>query len=659
MTDYYDHMSLPFVPEDFLHKKRASKGFAPYRKQDRDESELFEKELQSFADIQKAHKIIKNKYKEFIDPSLIIKIKVNQSVPEDIFRKDLERANIEVISAAPDKKGYWIVFSDDSELKDFQRKYNEHIKTGGFGFFYAIDGISPIPPEDKIGVSLRSEPFKDREISNLDVEIWRMDTSHIMKFLSSFKKLVENKNGKIMSEFITNTFFLLKIKCTKELYHAMLELPEIAYVDRPPKINLEVSLQKDIKDFSVDGEPPEEAAGILVVDSGILAGHPLLENAVADEIVSETSNGEIVHGGNPSDDVGHGTKVAGIALYGDIEKCIIEETFHPEVWIFSAKVMFKGDDGSARYNENDLLVKQLFSAVKSILDQYPNCRIVNLSLGDSAKKMYQERRQYPLGSLVDELCKNFRALFVVSSGNIEEELIDLDDYPNYLMDDTSDKAKIIDPASSALALTVGSLCQIKKPSSGGIMLYPSPDTRVGPGYKGMIKPEFIEIGGDSFGRESKVITLNPNWITEGRLFTLESGTSFSTPKIAHYAAKLFNSYPDYTSNLIKALLINSASIPQERPQPLLEININDPFKKANHLFNIYGYGKPNLEKALRSEGNRVVLIKENKIKLRKFHIYPVYLPREFIEERGDKTLSLTLVYDPSKPEQSGLLRFCI
>lgn len=87
MTDYYDHMSLPFVPEDFLHKKRASKGFAPYRKQDRDESELFEKELQSFADIQKTHKIIKNKYKEFIDPSLIIKIKVNQSVLKTFLEK--------------------------------------------------------------------------------------------------------------------------------------------------------------------------------------------------------------------------------------------------------------------------------------------------------------------------------------------------------------------------------------------------------------------------------------------------------------------------------------------------------------------------------------------------------------------------------------------
>ena len=113
-----------------------------------------------------------------------------------------------MISAAPDKKGYWIVFSDDSELKEFQRKYNDHVKNGGFGFFYAIDGISPIPPDDKIGVSLRNDPFRDNEISNLDVEIWRMDLPHIMKFLSGFRKLVEDKKGEIVSEFIANTFFV-------------------------------------------------------------------------------------------------------------------------------------------------------------------------------------------------------------------------------------------------------------------------------------------------------------------------------------------------------------------------------------------------------------------------------------------------------------------
>jgi hypothetical protein len=94
------------------------------------------------------------------------------------------------------------------------------------------------------------------------------------------------------------------------------------------------------------------------------------------------------------------------------------------------------------------------------------------------------------------------------------------------------------------------------------------------------------------------------------------------------------------------LLINSASIPKDRPIPLSEINVDDVSYKAINLLNIYGYGKPNIEKALKSESNRVILIRENKIKLKKFHIYPVYLPIEFIEERGEKKLSVTLVHDP-------------
>jgi len=46
MVDYYEHLKLPFVPEDFLHKKRSTKGFPPYKKIDRDEVESYENELQ-------------------------------------------------------------------------------------------------------------------------------------------------------------------------------------------------------------------------------------------------------------------------------------------------------------------------------------------------------------------------------------------------------------------------------------------------------------------------------------------------------------------------------------------------------------------------------------------------------------------------------------
>jgi hypothetical protein len=637
LAEEYEHLSLPFVPEEYLHKKRG--GSFGYKKEDRDEAEILNKGLQEIQNIKEKHEIIKHKYKQYIDPNLIIKIKVNQSVPEETFRKELERMDIEVISAAPDKKGFWIVFSEDYELKAFQKKFQEHFESEKYDFFYAIDSISAIPSEEKLGESLCKEPFRSSEYSYLDVEIWRMDNPRLIKFITDFRNLISKFQGEIISDFTTNSFCLIRVRTNQELYEAMLELPEIAYIDRPPKIDIETNLNIDLRELKVEGQPEESSTGILVVDSGILSNHPLLKHSVGDEI-------SVSNNSNPSDDVGHGTQVAGIALYGEIDKCIKERSFHPELWIFSAKIMFRDEDGYAKYYEKDLLEKQLDEAVRKITNAYPNCRVVNLSLGNSKKRMYKERRQYILASLIDELYKDLNVIFVVSAGNLIDNIDNPENYPNYLLDDDSDKVKIIDSASSALALTVGALFELKRPSSDDYVLYPSLITRVGPGYKGMIKPEFVENGGGGFAKESEIITINPNWISEGRLFTLNSGTSFSAPKVAHYIAKLINKYPNFSRNLVKSLLIYSAIIPRDRPIPLSEIDMADSDKKITNLFNVYGYGKPNIDKALRSDDNRVVLIKENTIKLNHFHLYPIYLPEEFIEEPGDKSLSITLVYDP-------------
>jgi hypothetical protein len=61
---------------------------------------------------------------------------------------------------------------------------------------------------------------------------------------------------------------------------------------------------------------------------------------------------------------------------------------------------------------------------------------------------------------------------------------------------------------------------------------------------------------------------------------------------------------------------------------------------------VYGYGKPQLEKALFSDSQRVLLLRENTIRLNSIHIYYFYLPDEFISVSGTKKLIITLVYDP-------------
>ncbi|HEX9921631.1 MAG TPA: S8 family peptidase, partial [Anaerolineae bacterium] len=296
---------------------------------------------------------------------------------------------------------------------------------------------------------------------------------------------------------------------------------------------------------------------------------------------------------------------------------------------------------------------------------YPNCRVVNLSLGDEDRRMFGQRRQFNLAALVDELARELKLLFVISTGNLS----DFDQYgfpeayPDYLLDDTTDAAKLIDPATAALGLTVGAVTPPYGPLnrypadlfySPADTRHPSPFTRVGPGYQGMIKPELVEEGGNIIRDRraatpdigGKIITLNPNWLNEGRMFTVDHGTSLSAPKVAHLAARLFNQYPNRSPNLIKALLLASAQIPHDRPPPLSEIKLDTTDERLIDLLKVYGYGQPNFERACYSTNRSVVLLRENRIKLNGVDVYYFYLPPEFIETAGRKQLAVTLVYDP-------------
>ena len=70
--------------------------------------------------------------------------------------------------------------------------------------------------------------------------------------------------------------------------------------------------------------------------------------------------------------------------------------------------------------------------------------------------------------------------------------------------------------------------------------------------------------------------------------------------------------------------------------PLSKYDIMGRDKDAAKLYNIYGYGQPDLEKALFSEDNRVILMKENTIKLNQIHLYYVNIPSNFLKEHGLK-----------------------
>ena len=579
----------------------------------------------------------KQKYGRYFDPNLIFRIKLTQNVSDDSFRAELRRAGIQTIASASSENGYLVVFASDVHLAQFRQKLEYRSRKNKATFVDAIDEIEEIPQEDKLGESLKKNGLQGSDTERVDVEIWRMKDEPLSKFVAGLRTFVEANNGEATDILTTEDFCVVRIRLDQNLLDIITRMREVAHADRPAVVSVEKQLESDIQEMDVKGPPLEGQPGILVVDSGIL-DHPLLQDSIADRIVLPEKGGKIVA---DVDDVGHGTQVAGIALYGDISRCV-EASFDPQLWLYSAKVMYN-DDGYAVFDKDELLEHQFKDAVERTIQKHDNCRVINVSLGNSANRMYGKQRQFRLASLIDELSFQHKdILFTVAAGNSDDDVGDLESYPKYLLEESM-RVKVIDPATSAHALTVGAAFLLRQPDILTPLVSPSPFTRVGPGLNGMIKPELIEYGG---GYHSDLLTINPRWVREGRLFTLDRGTSLSAPKVAHYLAMLEDSFPSTSRNMIKALVLSSASIPQKRHPRLNELVWGNTESETQKILNLHGYGMPDLNAALASNANRVLLRHDGKISLDRVHFFAVMVPDEFLETAGRRSIELVLVFDP-------------
>lgn len=649
------HIDLPFIPEDFQ-RQTHSFGTKRIERTPQGKREFYQASIQKFNHFQEIQTEKKRKSAGIFNPQLIFKIETNTKESDESFREELRKSNVEILSSSPDKSGYWVAFSEEEDMHSFRARLNDYAEERKkHDLLNSIIGFDFIPKDEKIGNQLKRYEFSSDEKIYFDVELWQMPIKERKEFIQGIKNLITTKGGRVTDELVKKNFTLIRVYGTKSILDLLLDCNEVCFVELPPKPYLDFTyLNKSLEDFEIVNQLTDQSAAIAVLDSGIVSNHPLFQGAVADEIPDV--NGVI------SDDTGHGSQVAGLALYGDVKKSIDRGVFEQNVWIVSAKIMFADDSGNPIYDPEKLLEHQLQDLVDEVTSNYPNCKIFNLSLGNQVNKVYELKKQFNLAVLLDELAKEKSVIFTISAGNIPQGDIPLEDYPEYFTKPIPDY-KIIDPASAALAITVGSIAHEVAPyeSNPGDLHFapasynhPSPFTCAGPGFKGMIKPELVEYGGNMITNRynervnniaAKILSLNKDFLS-GRLFSADIGTSLSSPKIAHQLALLVNRYPEVSSNMIKALLISSAKIPIERPALFGNITKNSSDEKRQPLLNLYGYGLPSIEEALESSDEKVLLIRENKIGLNKIHLYKIELPDSLFEVKGNRIFSVTLVYDP-------------
>ncbi len=675
----YEHLPLPPYQNE-VQRRKLPGGGAYKMPPERQKSAYSLETSQKTDQIISSFKRLKDHYSGIINPSLIFELEINQSVDVASVEKTLTAIGIHVLSSAENKKGFWIVFSDDEDLNRFKTKLSTYGSEDGakYDFFNAFGELRDIPKEEKVGENLRSTPLSDTP-EFIDIELWRMtDAKNNTNFIEELKKAYPDQlKFRITDQLITKSFVLLRVKLTRSVFDKIIELKEIARADRPSMPTFNPADLKNINLSEIQTNSPDEnAVGILIIDSGIISNHPLLEKCIGGE--ENFQNGEAAK----QDTVGHGTAIAGCAAYGDIEKSIADKLFAPANWIFSAKVMYAeknpvSGEVTACYDSEKLIESQFKEAVEAFLShpEY-HIRVVNISLGNSHEVWHKTyARQLPLAALIDELAYTFpNVVFIVSAGNqnpcdpynsIDEVK---ENYPKYLRENNT--FKIINPATSALALTVGSIAppiRTQKERYGDEKIktaiakenQPSPFTRTGPGINGMVKPELVEYGGNlilfnNYGSRitedigGKLLILNNQ--TTDNLLRFDYGTSFSAPKISRLAGQVANKYPQRTASFIKNQLISSAShpfIPED------SFYGSSPRKALQDHLAVCGFGIPSLERAINSSDNRVVLFDEGILQLNKMKAYSLQLPEIFFTEKGKKRITVVLTFTPETRSTRG------
>ena len=395
---------------------------------------------------------------------------------------------------------------------------------------------------------------------------------------------------------------------------------------------------------------------ICLLDTGVNNGHllinPVLNN---NDLLSVNSTW------GTNDHHGHGTLMAGVAAYGDLqEKLTTTENITLYHTLESVKIL------PPRGENNPELWGDITSQAVSIaeINSPDKKRIIcsAVTAPDTRDKGCPTSWSGAIDNITSGAMDNERRLVILAAGNITD-FNHITDYPANQITDS-----IHDPAQSWNALTVGAytkLTEIKESSLDGFsplaqknQLSPFSTTSSLWENKWPIKPEVLFEGGNIAIDNSGMWTecndlslISTHYRPLQRLFEPFNMTSAATAQAAHFAAQIQATYPDYWPETIRGLIVHSANWPDELLRQFVQ-NRNSK-KEIGNLLRIAGYGVPNIGRALYCAANSLTLISEAEIqpfikesgkqpKTNEMHLYRLPWPTETLQELGETQVKMRI-----------------
>jgi hypothetical protein len=584
------------------------------------------------------------------DDRRLFRFTVNKGFDPDTLRN--VSPEIEFVSQEGDK--IVVAFVSAAALESFEARLTSLAKGEQVKYkqvLYALQSVDRWSPKDRTGWALGYEGFPDQASFVIDIELWPIEDrqDERTRLWKAFETWLNEYNIGLIDCVKQPGLSLFRVRCNHQQADAILQHRDVRTVDLPPKYGLDLSLlRSDIKDFPEILSPPENAPGLVILDSGLTTGHPLLAPAVGD---AQT----FLPGKDAADEHGHGTLVAGLGLYGDIETTIQTGELTPRLRIFSGRILDENNENTTGFIE-----KQIDEAVRYFHESY-GCRIFNLSFGDF-RKPYLGGHIKGLSFVLDTLSRELGVLFIVSVGNVlgsqKDGLEWKNGYPDYMADDTW---AIVEPAPALNVITVGSLARHDQttnsqrysgdPAEVPIARHnqPSPFSRRGHSIGGAIKPEIMSYGGNwavNTRAGANVLVSNSGLgelstsreFVDGRLLADESGTSMAAPHVAHLATSILSVYTEANRDILRAMLVSHAAMP-ESSEAL--------FEDKEMLRKVCGYGQVDSRALFRSLENEVTMLATGQIPNKSHHFYEIPIPEDFISKgKRLREISIGMSFTP-------------
>jgi len=500
----------------------------------------------------------------------------------------------------------------------------------------AVLDIQPIIAEEKISeelVQVSQQGLFDSVKNKIKIKIFDFsddyDDSQIIDYIT--KKL--NSLGMLDKyEFITYGEDIKFIKARVSSYD---EVVRIAAINGVKSVDFFQEYSLPVDEFAstnleafLEGEYSDSETIIGIIDGGISDKNTLLAPYVLarEEYVSE-----------PYRNTAHATFIASTIQYGNKLNGIQED--NPKRYKFIDVIAIPNSDKD--FGPTDTIGEaELMEIIEEVMEKYSaKVKIWNISLG--IEKFVCCGVMSDLGIYLDYIQDKFKVQIFVSSGNLNQN--PLRTWPPQVT--MGERDRIIAPADSVRAITVGSIALYDSEDSIVKGNEPSPFSRRGPGANYIVKPDVVDFGGNIDSKFSFTGLGIKGLDIDGKV--IESiGTSYSNPRVVRKFSAVYDEMVEKDLLLAKAMTIHSA-----------RMNSRELLDQSQDNIKYYGFGVPsvNVQDILQCSEDEITLVFRQKViqgsYLEMFDFpYPASLIRN---GKCHGEIGMTLAYSPILDQRYG------